>query len=102
MKLPIKDKIRKLGEKETYKYLIILEADTIKQVEMKERKKQKEYLKWTRKLPETKRCCRNLIIGIDTSTVLLVRYLEPFLKWIREKHKQMDQKTRKLITMNEA
>ena len=27
-----------LGEKETYKYLGILEADTIKQVEMKEKK----------------------------------------------------------------
>ena len=31
------DKIRTLGEKETYKYLCTLEADTIKQVEMKEK-----------------------------------------------------------------
>ena len=30
------DKIRTLGEKEMYKYLVILEADAIKQVEMKE------------------------------------------------------------------
>ena len=29
---------RTLGEKETYKYLKILEPDTIKQVEMKEKK----------------------------------------------------------------
>ena len=29
--LPNQDKIRTLGEKETYKYLSILEADTIKQ-----------------------------------------------------------------------
>ena len=36
MKLPNEDKIRTLGEKGTYKYLEILEADTIKQVEMKE------------------------------------------------------------------
>ena len=35
MELPNQDKIRKLGEKETAKYLGILEADTIKQ-EMKE------------------------------------------------------------------
>ena len=35
IELPNQDKIRKLGEKETYKYLGILEADTIKQVEMK-------------------------------------------------------------------
>ncbi len=33
--LPNQDKIRTLWENETYKYLDILEADTIKQVEMK-------------------------------------------------------------------
>ena len=33
--LPNQDKIRTLVENETYKYLGILEADTIKQVEMK-------------------------------------------------------------------
>ena len=37
MELPNQDKIRTFGEKETYKYLDILEADTIKQVEMKEK-----------------------------------------------------------------
>ena len=36
MELPNQDKIRTLGE-ETYKYLGILEADTIKQEETKEK-----------------------------------------------------------------
>ena len=36
IELPNQDKIRTLAENETYKYLGILEADTIKQVEMKE------------------------------------------------------------------
>ena len=36
MELPNQEKIRTLGEKETYKYLDMLEADTIKPVEMKE------------------------------------------------------------------
>ena len=53
MGLPNQDKIRTLREKETYKYLGILEADTIKQVEMKE-KIQKEYLRRARKLLKTK------------------------------------------------
>ena len=53
MELPNKDKIRMLGENETYNYLVILEADSIKQVEMKE-KIQKEYLRRTKKLLETK------------------------------------------------
>ena len=38
MELSNQDKIRTFGEKETYKYSGILEADTIKQVEMKEKK----------------------------------------------------------------
>ena len=40
---PNQERIRALGEKENYKYLGILEADTIKQVGMKEKnKKQKQ------------------------------------------------------------
>ena len=73
MELPNQDKIRTLAENETYKYLGILEADSIKQVEMKD-KIQKEYLRRTRKLPETKLCSRKLIKGINTWVVLLVRY----------------------------
>ena len=92
MELPNQDKIRTLGENETYRDLGILEADTIKQVEMKE-KIQKEYLRRTRKLLETKLSCRNLIKGINTWAVPLVRYSGPFLKWTRDELKQMDQRT---------
>ena len=71
IELPNQDKIRMHAENETYKYLGILEADTIKQVEMKD-KIQKEYLRRTRKLLETKLSCRNLIKGINTWAVPLV------------------------------
>ena len=101
MELPNQDKIRMLAENETYKYLGILEADTIKQVEMKS-KIQKEYLGRTRKLLETKLSRRNLIKGINTWAVSLVRYSGPFLKWIRDELKQMDQRTRKLMTWHKA
>ena len=37
MELPNHDKIRRFGEKETYKYLGILEADNIKQEERKQK-----------------------------------------------------------------
>ena len=79
MELPNQDKIRNLEEKEIYKYLGILEADTIKQKENKEKFK-KEYFRRTRKLLETKLSRRDLIKGINTWTVLLVRYSGPFLK----------------------
>ena len=68
-----------LGEKETHKYLGILEADTIKQAEIKEKKIKKEYLKRTRKLPETKLYSRNFIKRINTWTVSFIRYSRPFL-----------------------
>ena len=97
LELPNQDKIRTLGENKTYKYLGILEADTIKQVEMKDTI-QKEYLRKTRKLLETKLSSRNLIKGMDT----LVRYSGPFLKWTRAELKQMDQRTRELMTMHKA
>ena len=46
-------KVRMFIEKETYKYLGILEADIIKQVQMKD-KIAKDYPRWMKKLLETK------------------------------------------------
>ena len=93
IELPNLDKIRTLEENETYKYLGILEADTIKQVQMKDT---------IRKLFETKLSSRNLIKGINTWAVILVRYSGPFLKWTRDELKQIDQRTRKLMTIHKA
>ena len=78
-----------------------MEADTIKQVRMKNTIR-KEYLRRTRKLLETKLSRRNLIKGINTWAVALVIYSGPFLKWIRKELKQMDQRIRKLMTMHKA
>ena len=86
IELPYQDKIRTLEEKETYKYLGILEVDTIKQTEMKE-KNQKEYIRRTKKLFEAKKISsRSLIKGINSWSVPLIRYLGPFLKWTWEEH----------------
>ena len=63
----------------TYKYLGILEADTIKQVEMKD-KIRKEYLRGNRKQLDIKLSSRNPIKGINTWAVPLVRYSGPFLR----------------------
>ena len=68
---------------------------------MKE-KIQKESLRRTRKLLETKLSSKNLIKGINTWAVPLVRYSGPCLKWTRDELKQMDQRTRKLMTMHKA
>ena len=42
IELPNQEKIRTFGEKENYKYLGILEADTIKQAEIEKRKKERK------------------------------------------------------------
>ena len=78
-----------------------MEADNIKQVEMKD-KIRKEYLRRTRKLLETKLSSRNFIKGINTWAVPLDRYSGPFLKWTRDELKQMDQRTRTLMTMHKT
>ena len=62
--LPNHEEIRTPEENETYKYLGILQPDTIKQVQIKD-KILKEYLKKIRKLLETKLCSRHLIKGIN-------------------------------------
>ena len=58
-------KIKTLGEKESYKYLGIVEEDTIKQAEMREKIKN-EYPRRTRKLFEIKLNCRKIIEEINT------------------------------------
>ena len=73
MELPNQERIKTLGEKETFKYLGILEADGTKQVEMKEKNKN-EYFRRTRKLLENKLSSRNLIKEINTLATPLVRY----------------------------
>ena len=101
IELPNQNKIRTLGENDAYKYLCIFKAYTIKQVEMKD-KSQKEYLRRSRKLLDTKLSGRNLIKGIKTWAVPLIRYSGPFLYWTKDELRQMDQRTKKLMTKLEA
>ena len=77
MELPNQNKIRTLGDNETNKSLGILEADTIKQAEIKDKIK-KEHLRRSRKLLETKLSSRNLIKGINTWVVPSLDIPDPF------------------------
>ena len=78
-----------------------METGIIKQVEIKD-KIRKEYLKRTKKLLETKFSSRNLIKRINTWAVPFVIYSGPFLRWTRNELKQMDQRTRKLMTIHKV
>ena len=69
--LPNQERIRTFGEKENYKYLGILEMDTIKQVEIKEKNNKILCQKNKKTSPNQKLCSRNLIYGINTFVSLL-------------------------------
>ena len=97
----IKTRLESSEERKRTNTWSVSEADAIKLMEMKEKIK-KEYLRRTRKLLVTKLSSRNLIKGINTSAVPLVRYSGPFLKWTREELGQMDQRTRKLMIGHKA
>ena len=60
------------------------------------------YLRRTRKLLETKLSSRNLIKGINTWALSLVRCSGPFLRWTRDELKEIDQRTRKIMRIHKA
>ena len=68
---------------------------------MKE-KRRLEYNRRTRKLHGIKLCCKNLIKRMNSLAVLLLSFLGPFFKRTRQKRRQMDTTTRKLVTMLKA
>ena len=65
IELPNKDRVKTLGEKETCKYLEILEAVIEKQAEIREKIRVSQT---NEKLLETNLCCRNVIKGIKKKT----------------------------------
>ena len=92
--------IQDLGE-ESYKYLGILEADKMKMEEMKG-KVRKEYYRRIRKVLESKLNGGNIIKAMNTWAVAAVRYTAGILDWTVDELKEMDRKTRKLMTINRA
>ena len=81
-----------------YKYLGILQADQIRYTEMKEKLKA-EFLRRVRKVLETKFNGSNIIQGINTWAVSLLRYSAEFIDWSCAELTQLDRRTRKLMTL---
>ena len=73
MELQNQNRMRLLRENENYKCLGILEVDTIKRKEMKEKIRKKNH-RHIRKLIETQLCSKYFIKGINIWAVILVRY----------------------------
>ena len=92
-------KVIKSLERESYKYLGVLEADEVMVNEMKDKVK-KEHQRRVRKVLKTKLNSGNVFKDINTWAVSVVRYSAAFLGWSRLQLEEIDRRTRKLLTMH--
>ncbi|XP_067942988.1 uncharacterized protein [Watersipora subatra] len=99
--LPNETEIHELEDNESYKYLGVMEADDIKQSEMKAKIK-KEYIHRLMKVPKSKLTAGNLITAINIWAVSLYRYGAGIIQWTKTELQQLDRRTRKLMTMHKG
>ena len=90
--------IKSLQEGESYKYLGILEADKFSEEKMK-LIVSKEYIRRLRKVLKSKLNGGNLVRGVNTWAVYLLRYSAAFVSWRKSELQAIDRKIRKLFTI---
>ena len=94
--------IRSIGDDvEGYKYLGVLEADDIMQVEVK-RSMKKEYIRRVKKTLSSKLNAGNIIKAINSWAVSLLRYSGRIVNWTKSELAELDRRTRKLLTIHGA
>ena len=81
-----------------YKYLGVLQAENVKNREMKD-KVRTEYLRRVKLLSKSELYAGNLVKGINAWAIGVVRYSAGIVDWTKEDLKQMDVKTRKILTL---
>ena len=84
-----------LQEGESYKHLGILETDKLFEEKMK-LNVSKEYIKRLRKVLMSKLNGGNLVHGVNTWAVSLLRYSAALVSWRKSELQAIDRKTRKL------
>ena len=98
MELPNVKVIKSLQEGESYKYLGILEADEFLEENIK-LNVSKEYIRKLRKVLKSKLNGGNLVRGVNTWAVSLLRYSAAFVSWRKSELQAIDRNTRKLFTI---
>ena len=99
--LPDEQVIPSLKAEDSYKYLGVAEADDIKHKEMKTKIRQ-EYLRRVRKVLKSNLNAGNTIQAINVWAVSSFRYSAGVVDWTKAELKQVDAKTRKLLTVYKA
>ena len=98
IELPEGKLIKSLQEGESYKYSGILEADKFLEEETK-LNVSKEYIRRLRKVLKSKLNGGNLVCGVNTWAVSLLRYSAAFVSRRKSELEAIDRKTRKLFTI---
>ena len=98
IELPNGKVIKLLQGGESYKYLGILEADKFSEEKMN-LNVLKEYIRRIRKVLKSKLNSGNLVHGVNTWAVSLLRYSAAFVSWRKSELEAIDRKTRKLFTI---
>ena len=98
IELPDGKVIKSLKDGESYKYLGILEADRFLGEEMI-LKVCKEYFRKLRKVLKSNLNGGNLVQGVNTSEVSLLRYSAAFISWRKCELQAINRKTRNLFTI---
>ena len=101
IELPDDKVIKSLQEGESYKYFGILEADKFLEEKMN-LNVLKEYIRRLRKVLKSKLNGGNLVCGVNTWAVSLLRYSAAFVSWRKSELQAIDRATRKLFTINGA
>ena len=96
--LPDNEMMKDLAD-EDYKYLGVLEACDIKMDKMKATLT-KEYKRRLTLLLKSRLNSGNMVRAINTWAVAVLRYPAGILRWTKEEMRNMDRKTRKMMTMN--
>ncbi|XP_063596689.1 uncharacterized protein LOC134773418 [Penaeus indicus] len=97
IELASEDKIKEIDLEEGYKYLGVLEADSIKEKIMKENVR-KEYIRWVKEIQRSKLNRRNTISAINARAVSIIRYIAGTVGWKTDELQSLDRRTRKLLT----
>ena len=98
IELPDGKVIKSLQEGESYKHLGILDADKFLEEKMK-LNVLKEYIRRIRKVLKSKLNGGNLVHGVNTRAVSLLRYSAALVSWRKSELQAIDRKTRKLFTI---
>ena len=98
IELPDSKVIKSLQEGESYKYLGILESDKFLEEKIK-LNVSKEHISRLRNVLKSKLNGGNLVRGVNTWAVPLLRYSAAFVSWGKSEMQAIDRKARKLFTI---